>query len=65
MLNEVLKGVLTVVIGAGLKLFLDAIGVAIDPVLFNTLVAAIVVWILVQLGLETAARFLPRYFRVK
>jgi hypothetical protein len=40
------KAVLVVVVGWLLKLFLSAIGVEIDPVLFNTLVAAIVAWIL-------------------
>jgi hypothetical protein len=63
MLNEVLRGVLAIVIGAGLKLLLAAIGVEIDPVLFNTLVAAIVLWIMVQLGLETAKAAAPRYFK--
>lgn len=63
MLNELLKGVLTIVVGVGLKIALAAIGVEIDPILFNTIVAGIVVWILVHLGLETAKRFVPRYFK--
>lgn len=63
MLNEVIRGVLAIVIGAILKLALAAIGVEIDDVLFNTLVAAIVLWIMVQLGLETAKSVAPRYFK--
>lgn len=53
---ELLKAALTLVIGFLLKLALAAIGVVIDPVLFNTLVAAIVLWILTQLGLELTLR---------
>lgn len=63
MLSEVLRGVLAIVIGAILKLALAAIGVEIDDVLFNTLVAAIVTWILIQLGLEAAKAMAPRYFK--
>ena len=63
MWNEVLRGVLAIVIGALLKLLLAAIGVEIDDVLFNTLVAAIVTWIIVQLGLEAAKAMAPRYFK--
>lgn len=62
MWNEVLKTVLTVVIGALLTLGLKALGIEIDPVLFNTIVAGIVLWILTQLGIEVAARIAPRYF---
>lgn len=63
MLNEVIRGVLAIIIGAVLKLVLVAIGVEIDDVLFNTLVAAIVLWIMVQLGLEGARAIAPRYFK--
>lgn len=63
MWNQVLSGVLAIVVGAVLRLALAAIGVEIDEVLFNTLVAAIVTWILVQLGLETAKAVAPRYFK--
>jgi hypothetical protein len=65
MLSELLKTVLAIVIGAGLRALLAAIGVEIDPVLFNTIVTGIVTWILIQLGLEAAARVAPRYFTVK
>lgn len=63
MWNEVLKTILAVVVGAALKFALAAIGVEIDPALFNTLVGAIVLWILIQLGLETAKVLAPRYFK--
>jgi hypothetical protein len=63
MLNETLKVILAVLVGAGLKLLLVAIGVEIDPVLFNTLVGAIVVWILVRLGFEGAKAAAPNYFK--
>lgn len=65
MLNELLKTILTALIGAGLKIALAAIGVEVDPVLFNTIVAGIVLWILIHLGLAVAARFAPKYFSVK
>lgn len=53
---DLLKAALTLVIGFLLKMAFAAIGFDIDPVLFNTLVAAIVVWILTQLGLELTLR---------
>jgi len=63
MLNELLKAALVLVIGFALKVFLAAIGVEIDPVLFNTLVSAIVAWILAHLGLESAKALAPKYFK--
>lgn len=63
MLNEVLRGVLVILVGAGLRLLLAGIGVEIDEVLFNTIVAGIVVWIMTQLGLEIAKAAAPRYFK--
>ena len=65
MLNELLKSALILLISFALKFLLGAIGVEIDPVLFNTLVAAIVAWILAQLGMEAAYKFAPRYFMRK
>lgn len=62
MLNEFLKSVLVIVVGFAIKFALNAVGVEIDPVLFNTLVAAIVAWILAQLGMEAAYKFAPRTF---
>ena len=52
MLNEVIRGVLAILIAAGLKIVLAAIGVEIDEVLFNTLVAGFVGYLMVLLGLE-------------
>lgn len=63
MLNELLKAALTLVVGFLLKLVLTAIGVEIDPVLFNTLVSAIVVWVLIHLGVEVAKSVAPKYFK--
>lgn len=62
MLNEFVKALLVVVVGYGLKFALAAIGIEIDPVLFNTLVAAIVAYILALLGMEAAYKFAPKYF---
>jgi hypothetical protein len=63
MSNELLRSILVLLIGYGLRLLLAAIGVEIDPVLFNTLVAAIVAYILAALGLEVAKSAAPKYFK--
>jgi hypothetical protein len=63
MLNELLKAALVLVVSFALRVGLAAIGIEIDPVLFNTLVSAIVVWILAQLGLETAKYLAPKHFK--
>lgn len=63
MLNELLKAALVLVVSFVLRIVLAAIGVEIDPVLFNTLVGAIVVWILAQLGVEVAKAKAPKYFK--
>ncbi len=55
-MTQLLESVLVVLIGFALKWFLAQIGVPIDEVLFNTLVAGIVVWILRLLGLELTFR---------
>lgn len=65
MLSELLKAILVPLVAIGLKFLLSAIGVQIDDVLFNTIVAGIVAWILAQLGLEVAARAAPKYFSAK
>ena len=52
MLNEVIRGVLAILIAAGLKIVLAAIGVEIDEVLFNTLVAGFVTYVMILIGLE-------------
>ena len=63
MLNELLKSVLVLVVAFLLKLGLQAIGVEIDEVTYNTIVTAIVAYLLALLGVETAARIAPRYFK--
>ncbi len=55
-MTQLLESVLVVLIGFGLKWLLAQIGVQIDEVLFNTIVAGIVVWILRLLGLELTFR---------
>lgn len=52
--NELLAAVLTVVVGYLLKLGLAAVGVEIDAALFNTLVSAIVVYLLALFGVNAA-----------
>jgi hypothetical protein len=64
-MNELLKSVLLVVVSYALKLALAALGVQIDDVLFNTIVAAVVAYVLSLLGLGIAAKFAPKYFSVK
>jgi hypothetical protein len=56
MLTELIKSVLTLVIAFFLKLLFVAIGVEIDPIIFNTIVAGIVLWLLTQLGYGLTAR---------
>lgn len=63
MLNELLKAALVLVISFVLKWFLALIGVEIDPELFNTLVAAIVAYVLALLGVEVAKAKAPKYFK--
>ena len=63
MLNELLKAALVLVVSFLLKTALYAIGVEIDEVLFNTIVTAVVVWILAQLGVEVAKALAPKYFK--
>jgi uncharacterized protein YacL len=52
MLSDLIKSVLVVVVAFLLKLALSAIGVEIDPVLFNTIVASIVTALLALMGYE-------------
>jgi hypothetical protein len=63
MLNELLKAALVLVVSFLLRFALVAIGIEIDPVLFDTIVTAIVVWILAQLGVEVAKSLAPKYFK--
>jgi Kef-type K+ transport system membrane component KefB len=53
---DLLKAALTLVVGFLLQLFFKAIGVEIDPALFNTIVAAIVLWFLTLFGTEATVR---------
>jgi uncharacterized protein YacL len=63
MLNELLKAALVLVVSFAIRWFLTLIGVEIDPELFNTLVAAIVTYLLALLGLEAAKAKAPKYFK--
>lgn len=59
MLSELVKAVLVLVVAFLLKLALAAIGVEIDPVVFNTIVAGIVTWLLAHLGYNLTLKALP------
>ena len=52
MLSELVKAALTLVIGFALKWFFALIGFVLDPVIFDTLVGAIVLYFLVLFGFE-------------
>jgi hypothetical protein len=60
---ELLKSVLTVIVAFLLKLGLQAIGVEIDSALFNTIVAAIVIYFLTLAGYGVGNKFAPRFFK--
>lgn len=60
---ELLKSALTVVVAWLLKYALLAIGVEIDPVLFNTIVAAIVVYFITLFGYGVGNRVAPKFFK--
>jgi len=63
MLTELLKAILVPVIAVALKYALAALGVVIDEALFNTLVAAIVTYLLALLGFEAARAAFPARFK--
>lgn len=63
MATELLRSVLLLVVAFLLRIVLEAIGVALDDVTFNTIVAALVAWILTNLGVEGARRAAPNTFR--
>lgn len=63
MTTELLRSVLLLVIAFALKWFLQLIGVEIDEVTFNTIVAAFVAWVLTSLGIEGARHAAPNTFR--
>jgi uncharacterized protein YacL len=63
MLNELLKAALVLVVSFLLRAVLTALGVDIDPELFNTIVAAIVAYVLAAFGVEVARAKAPKYFK--
>jgi uncharacterized protein YacL len=63
MLNELLKSALVLVISFLLRAALTALGVEIDVALFNTLVAAIVAYVLALFGVEVARAKAPKHFK--
>ena len=65
MIGELLKAVLVPVVAVVLKYALTLIGVQIDDTLFNTLVLAIVTYLLSLIGYEVARAKAPKYFLPK
>ena len=61
--SSLLQAVLTLVITALLKMGLAALGVEIDEALLNTIVGAIVVWLLGLFTVDVAKSFAPNKFR--
>ena len=55
--QELLQSALTLVVAFGVRWFLTLIGVEIDPTLFATIVAGIVVWLLGLFGVEVLRGF--------
>ena len=65
MLGDLLKSVLTLLVAFALRWFLALIGVVIDDVVFMSIVAGIVTWLLTQLGYGLTVRVLRNTFWVK
>lgn len=63
MATELLRSVLLLVVAFALRWFLQLIGVEIDDLNFNAIVAAFVAWVLTQLGVEGARRAAPNTFK--
>lgn len=63
--DEVVQAILVVLVGAALRFGLGLIGIEIDPVLFNTIVAGIVAYLLGLFGYEVARNVAPRRFRAR
>lgn len=61
--SELLKSVLVLLVAFLLRFVLVAIGVEIDEVTFNTIVAAIVAYVLALVGVEAARNAAPNTFR--
>ena len=59
MFTELLKSALTLVAAFVVRWFFALIAVPIDDVLFNSIVAGIVVWLMTQLGYGLTVRVLP------
>lgn len=59
MLTELLKSALVLVVSFGVRYLFAALKVEIDDALFNTLVSAIVTYILALAGVEVAFRAAP------
>jgi len=60
MLNELLKAALVLVVRFALVYLAGLFGIAYDEAVLNSIVIAIVAWILAQFGLEAKASFLAR-----
>ena len=52
--NNLLQSILVLLFAFGLKWALALIGIVLDEVQFNTIVAAAVAWLLAQFGVEVA-----------
>ena len=63
MASELLKSVLVLVIAFVLRMALTAIGVQLDEVVFNTIVAALVAYVLALVGVEAAKKAAPKTFK--
>ena len=63
MATELLKSVLVLIVAFLLRSALVALGVELDEVTFNTIVAAIVVYVLALVGVEAARRAAPKTFK--
>ncbi len=63
MASELLKSVLVLVIGYGLRLALVALKIEIDETMFNTIVVAIASYFLTLLGYEFAKARAPKTFQ--
>ena len=63
MASELLKSVLVLVVAFLIRLALTALGVDIDEETFNTIVAAIVAYVLALVGVEAAKSAAPNTFK--
>lgn len=58
--KDLLQAVLVSAVAFLLHLYFTVIGITIDPVLFNTIVSATVIYLLSKFGVEVA-----KYFKVR